>query len=145
MKSIEIHLPESEVEFLESFVKTGTKKACELRRAHILLLANFGEKDLRIAQALSTHRQTVWRVKKRYLEVGLEGTLKDKPRPGYPLKYTPKHETEIAALACTEPPKGCKKWTLVLLEEELKKQPGFETISKESIRLILKKTQQNHG
>jgi transposase len=93
----------------------------------------------RIAEALSTHRQTVWRIKKRYVEEGLESALKDKPRPGQPKKYKIKHETEIAALACTIPPEGRKKWTLELLQEELRTREGFENINRESIRLILKK------
>jgi len=145
MKKIDIHLTESEVEFLTNFVKTGEKKAREVLRAHVLLLANSGEKGSRISKALSTHRQTVWRIKKRYQKEGMEAALKDKPRPGQPIKYTIKHETEIAALACTDPPIGRKQWTLVLLEEELKKRQGFKMINRESIRLILKKTQQNHG
>ena len=108
-------------------------------RANVLLAANRGEKDTRIAALLQTHRQTVWRIKKAYIEEGLESALKDKPRPGQPKKYVIKHETEIAALACTSPPAGRKKWTLQLLQEELRTKKGFETINRESIRLILKK------
>ena len=47
--------------------------------------------------------------------------------------------------ACTTPPAGRKKWTLVLLTEELKKKEGFETINKESIRLVLKKAKLSLG
>jgi transposase len=43
-------------------------------------VANKGEKDTRIAEILSTHRQTVWRIKRRYIEEGLESALKVKPR-----------------------------------------------------------------
>jgi transposase len=35
--------------------------------------------------------------------------------------------------------KAEKKWTLELLQEELRTKEGFETINHESIRLILKK------
>jgi transposase len=145
MKSLEIQLKEPEIKFLKEFIKRGNKNAREVLRANILLVTNKGEKDTRIAEILSTHRQTVWRIKKRYLEEGLESTLKDKPRPGQPKKYGIKHETEIAALACTDPPEGRKRWSLVLLEEELKKRKDFETINRESIRLILKKAKQNLG
>jgi transposase len=139
MKSLEIQLKEDEVKFLKAFIKKGNKKAREILRANILLVANKGEKDTRIAEILSTHRQTVWRIKKRYIEEGLKSALKDKPRSGQPKKYEIKHETEIAAIACTAPPEGRKKWTLELLQEELRTREGFETINRESIRLILKK------
>lgn len=139
MKSLEIQLKEDEVKFLNEFIKKGTKKAREILHANILLVANKGEKDTRIAEILFTHRQTVWRIKKRYTEEGLESALKEKPRPGQPIKYEIKHETEIAALACTAPPEGRKKWTLELLQEELRTREGFGTINRESIRLILKK------
>jgi len=145
MKSLEIKLKEDEVKFLNEFIKKGNKKAREILRANILLAANKGEKDARIAEILSTYRQTVWRIKKTYTEEGLESALKDRPRPGQPKKYEIKHETEIAALACTAPPEGRKKWTLELLQGELRTREGFETVNRESIRLILKKTTQNHG
>jgi len=145
MKSLELHLKGDEVKFLNEFTKKGNRKAREILRANILLVASKGEKDTRIAEILSTHRQTVWRIKKRYIEEGLESALKDKSRSGQPKKYEIKHETEIAALACTAPPEGRKKWTLELLQEELRTKEGFKTITRESIRLILKKTTQNHG
>jgi putative transposase len=65
--------------------------------------------------------------------------LVDKPRSGQPVKYSQKHVAEIIALACARPPEGRKRWSLALLCEELRKKEGFETINKETIRLILKK------
>jgi transposase len=55
------------------------------------------------------------------------------------------YEAEIIAQACTESPDGRKKWTLALLTEEMRKKDGFETINKESIRLILKKAKLSLG
>jgi len=43
-----------------------------------------------------------------------------------------KHKTKTAALACTAPPEGRKKWTLDILQEELRTKEGFETINRES-------------
>ena len=71
--------------------------------------------------------------------------MKEKPRPGQPPKYTARHEAEIVALACSDSPAGTKRWSLSLLVEELQKSDDFESISRESVRLILKKTRQNHG
>ena len=79
------------------------------------------------------------------MKKGIEFALKDKPRPGQPKKYTEKHEAEIIALACMKAPEGFERWSLELMTSELKKKKGFETINRESIRLVLKKAKQNHG
>ncbi|KXA96457.1 transposase, partial [candidate division MSBL1 archaeon SCGC-AAA259J03] len=73
--TIEIELKEEERAFLEEFVKKGTKKARAIRRASILLLAdkNYRVKD--ISEIVGVHERTVWRIKKRYLEEGLESAL----------------------------------------------------------------------
>lgn len=140
-----INLEEKEVQYLKDFVKKGQKDARELTRARILLLANKDKMDTEIVELLDVGRNTVGRIKKRYLEEGLQSALEDKPRTGQPIKYSEKHAAEIIAQACTTPPEGRKKWTLVLLTEEMKKKEGFETINKESIRLILKKAKPNLG
>lgn len=145
MTSSRVQLKENEIKLLKEQIKKGERKAREVYRANILLLANKCEKDKKIAETLSIHRHTVWRIKKRYKEEGIESALKDKPRSGQPKKYKIKQEAEIAAVACTDPPGGRKRWTLELLQEELRKKEGFETINRESIRLILKKTTQSHG
>ena len=140
-----ITLEEHEVKFLRDFVKKGRKSARELTRARILLLSNQRRNDTEIAETLDVGRNTVWRIKKKYLKEGLQSALAEKPRSGQPKKYTEKHEAEIIAQACTESPDGCKRWTLTLLTEEMKKKEGFERINKESIRLILKKAKLSLG
>ena len=142
---VKIKLKDHEEQYLQDFVKKGQKNARELIRARILLLANKNKKNLEIAEILSIGRNTVGRTKKKYLKEGLQRALQDKPRTGQPLKYTEKHVAEIIAQACTTPPAGRKKWTIVLLNEELKKKEGFETINKESIRLVLKKAKLSLG
>jgi transposase len=134
-----IKLEEDEVKFLRDFVKKGQKSARKLTRARILLLANQQKGDTEIAETLDVGRNTVWRTKKKYCEEGLQSALAEKPRSGQPKKYLEKHEAEVIAQACTESPDGRKRWTLELLTEEMRKKDGFETINKESIRLILKK------
>ena len=136
---VEIRLEEEEVKFLKDFVKNGRKSAREITRARILLLANQQRDDTDISETLDVGRNTVWRIKKKYRKEGLKSALAEKPRSGQPKKYTEKHEAEIIAQACTESPVGCKKWTLTLLTEEMRKKEGFESVNKESIRLILKK------
>jgi transposase len=140
-----IELEESEEKLLKNFVKKGQKSARGLTRARILLLANQQKGDTEIAEILGVGRNTIWRIKRRYREEGLESALKDKPRSGQPKKYTERHEAEIIAQACTKSPDGRKRWSLTLLTEEMRKKEGFETINRESIRLILKKAKQNRG
>jgi transposase len=142
---VQIKLEEDEIKYLRNFVKNGQKDARELTRARILLLANKNRKDAEIVEILDVGRNTVGRIKKRYLDEGLQSALEDKPRTGQPIKYTEKHAMEIIALACTSPPDGRKKWTLRLLTEELRKREEFKTINKESIRLVLKKAKLSLG
>jgi transposase len=140
-----IELTGEEIGYLEEFIKKGRKSARALTRAHILLLTHKGKKEETIADMLNICRATVSNVKKRYREEGLQSALKERPRSGQPKKYSKRHEVEIIAQACTKPPEGSKRWSLTLLAEELRKKEGFETINRESIRLILKKAKQNLG
>jgi putative transposase len=133
------------IEFRSAFVKKGRKSARELTRAHVLLLVNMGRTEMEIKDMMIISRATVSNIKKRYREEGLQSALTEKPRPGQPKKYTERHEAEIIAQACTKSPDGRKRWSLTLLTEEMKKKEGFETINRESIRLILKKAKQSRG
>lgn len=142
---LKIKLKKEERNFLLQFIKKGTKKARAIARANVLLLADIGYNNEEISKATNVHRQTIWRIKKRYLDEGLNSALEEKPRSGQPKKYDEKHEAEIIATACTSPPKGRKRWTIRLLTEHIKKKKGFETINRETIRLVLKKTKRNHG
>jgi len=138
-----IRLTEKEVEY--AFVKKGRKSARELTRAHVLLLVRGGRTEMEIKDTLGISRATVSNIKRRYREEGLQSALRDKTRPGQPKKYTERHEAEIIAQACTKSPDGSKRWSLTLLTEEMRKKEGFETLNRESIRLILKKSEQNLG
>lgn len=139
MKTKKFELKEEDRIYLKEFTKKGNVKAREISRARALLLLDKGKKHFEIAEILDINPKTVGRFKKRYMEEGLESVLHDKPRPGQPKKYTDKQEAKIIALVCTDPPEGMKRWTLRRMTEHLKSQEGFETINRESIRLILKK------
>jgi len=136
---IDISLTEEDREFLEQFVKKGTKKARSIARARILLFADEGYRHDEISKMTNIHRQGIWRIKKRYLEEGVNSAINEKPRSGQPKKYTEQEEIEIIATACTSPPKGQKRWSVRLLTDKMKRRKGFETINRETVRLILKK------
>ncbi len=140
-----INLIEKEEEYLHDFLKKGRKSARELTRAHILLFTHEGKTEMEIKNTLRISRATVSNTKKRYREEGLQNALTEKPRSGQPKKYTNKQEAEIIAIACTNPPKGRKRWTIRLLTKRMKRRNGFETINRETVRLILKKAKLNLG
>ena len=128
-------LPENDKKALKKFVK----KSKEVLRANILLLLDKDFKNVEIAEILDIDPNTVRNIEKRYLEGGYGYALYDKPRSGQPKKYGIEEETVIAALACTDPPEGHKRWTIRLLAETLRDEKGFESITHQSVRIILKK------
>ena len=136
-----LKLKSKEVTFLKQFTKKGQKSARALRRANVLLFLDKGEIGDFIADKFDISRDTVYNIKRRYLDEGLNVALYEKQRPGQPVKYDKKKKTEIIAKACTTPPKGRKRWTIRLLAKEMKTQKGFGTINRETIRLTLKKIQ----
>ena len=145
MENLKIKLKKEESEFLETYLKKGTRKVRAIARANVLLLADEGWETDTISKMVKVHRQRIWRIKKRFLEEGLTSALEEKPRSGQPTKYTKKHEAEIIAQACTSAPKGRKRWTVRLLTKELKKKNSLSRINRESVRLILKKVKLSLG
>jgi putative transposase len=145
MQRIEINLKSKEQKFLRSFLKTGRRSKREYDRANILLALHKGKSDSEIAEFLEVERTTIWRLRKKYLEQGIDLALAEEARTGQPKKYEVRQEAEVAALACSDPPKGRIRWTLGLLTKRLRLQSGFATVNRESIRLILKKTNVSLG
>ena len=140
-----VSLTPEEHEFLQIFVRTGTKKARAIRRARVLLLLDEDHSNEEISRMTDVHRQSIWRTKKRFLEEGLDSALNERARPGQPRKYLGRQEAEIIAMACTAPPKGRERWTIRLLTERMRRRKGFETLNRETVRLVLKKAKHDLG
>jgi putative transposase len=145
MKREQVKLSRSELAFLRSFKGSAKRSQREYDRANILLLLHKQKKDTEIVDFLEVERTTVWRTRMRYLQDGVEKSLQEKERSGQPSKYGPKQEAEIIALACSGPPAGRARWTLELLTEKVSVYKGLESINRETIRLILKKTNVSLG
>jgi len=141
MKVSNFKLEDGEVLFLGDFVK----KSKEVLRAIILLFLNKGMTNIAIANLLDISPNTVSRIKNKYLKGDVNVALHDKPRPGQPRKYGGREEAEIIALACSNPPEGRKYWSIRLITETLKGKEGFETLNRETVRLILKKVKLSLG
>jgi transposase len=146
MNRISIKLTNKEVEFLKEKKDKERLSKRVRNRIDILLLSHQGKKLKEIAEFLQISPDTVWRTKKKYIKGGLEYALLEKPRPGQPKKYDIRQETEIIAIACSNPPQGRERWTLELLTEKIRKTiKGCQTINRETIRLMLKKTNLSLG
>ncbi len=140
MKKIKIDLASHEVSFLRNF-KQKNLSSRELNRANILLLCHRGKQEKDIADFLDVDLTTIWRIKKKYAEKGLKEALEERPRSGQPRRYSQRHQTELTALACSDPPEGRERWTLELLTRQMRDgTDGCGTVSKETVRLLLKKT-----
>jgi len=136
-----VGLTEEERTSLLDLIKSGEHSARKLNRARILLLANEGETDEKIAQVLHTSVPTVQRTRQRFVEGNLEGALNERPRLGSLLlkKLNEKGEAVLETLARSEPPEGRKRWTLQLLADRLVILKVVGSISRETVRLELKK------
>ena len=107
-----VNLADDERAQLLALTKRGKVSARRLSRAHILLQADTGLSDDAIAQALHLGTATVERIRKRFVEEGLEAALCERPRPGGQRKLDGTQEAFLIALACSAPPEGRTCWTM---------------------------------
>jgi transposase len=130
---------------LRSLVRKGKTSARRITRARILLLADEDRPDDEVAAVLHTSRSTVERVRRRFVEHGLEAALSEWPRPGAAPKLDERGQATLIALACSNPPEGRTSWTMQLLADELIVRRVVPSISDEAVRRTLKKTGSSHG
>jgi transposase len=135
-----VDLTKEERTQLLDFIKSGKRSARKLNRARILLLADEGKSDGEIAEALHTGTATVQRTRQRFVEGNLEGALNERPRLGGQKKLAEKGEAILETLAQSKPPEGRKRWTLQLLAERLVQLKVIDSISYETVRQELKKS-----
>ena len=91
-----------------------------------------------VTDFLEITSRTVFNIEHNYESGGLEKALYDDPRPGSPVRLDARLKSYIVASVCSDPPEGFDRWTLELLQGEILRSELVETISLESIRLILK-------
>ena len=125
---------------LQHLVRTGKGSARVIIRARILLKTDEGWSAPRVAQALDVAEGTVFRIKRRFAEEGLEGVLNDRPQAHRYRKLDERGEAHLIALACSEPPAGHEHWTLRLLAGKVVELGLTPSLSHETVRLHLKKT-----
>src|ERR1044071_2608846 len=143
-KKYVVELTAEERQTLEQMLQRGKSSARKLTRARILLQADEGLPDEEIATALEVGIATVERTRQRFVERNLEA-LNDLPRPGGQCKLSGKQEAHLIAVACTPAPTGQARWTLQLLAEKVVALGFAESIARETVRQVLKKTRSSLG
>lgn len=146
-----IKLTKSEVEELRGIIDKGYHRSQTYRAAYILLNCDEGEysekvTNEQISKVLKVGMRTIDRVKKKFIEEGLESTLERRPSQRvYEKKADGDFEAKLVTLCCSEPPKGFAKWSLRLLADKMVELKYVESISHVTVRSVLKKTSLSLG
>lgn len=145
-KRYRVTLTRQEREQLEGQLRRGRVLVSAQRHARILLKADEGPQgpaltDVEVAEAVECGRATVERVRKRFVEEGLEAALRPRPTTRtYVRKLDGRAEAHLIALTCGDPPEGHARWSLRLLADRVVALGLVEEVSHETIRRTLKKT-----
>lgn len=136
---------------LERLIAAGIAPARQLTHARILLKADQGPEgpswiDDRIAEAVEVSQPTVSRVRKQFIEEGLEAALNRRaPTREYLRKLDGEQEARLVALACSTPPEGRARWSLRLLADKLVELKVVEEVSYQTVGRTLKQTSSSPG
>lgn len=146
-----IKLTKGEVEELHSIINKGSHTSQTFRVAYILLNCDEGKfsskvTNEQISKVLKVGMRTIDRVKKRFVEEGLEAVLERRPTSRvYDRKLDGDVEAKLVTLCCSDPPKGYAKWSLRLLADRMVELKYVESISHVTVRSVLKKTNLSLG
>lgn len=139
-KKFIVSLSDNERYQLQSYVNTGTHPARSIKRARMLLLADMGISDPRVAEQVGACKATVFNIRRRYCREGLDAVLVEKPRSGAPRRFSGRDEAHLTTLACSKPPAGHQRWTVRLLADRFVFLGLVDEISKSTVQEWLKKT-----
>ena len=142
-----VTLDKQERDMLQELATRGKHRSQKVLNALILLdcdQGRFQERKLtnqQIAEALPVSMKKIDRLKKRFVEGGIEAALdKQKARRTYLRKADGDFEAHLIALSCAKPPQGHARWSLRLLADRLVELCYIDAISHETVRKVLKKT-----
>jgi len=152
MKKYIVTLTEEERNFLTELTSKGRHRSQKVLNALILLACDRGEhQNLRstnteISKVLNTSMRKIDRVKKRFVSHGLEVALNGKKSDRvYEKKADGDFEAHLVALSCSKPPEGFSRWSLRLLADRAVELNYIDSISHETVRRVLKKTNLSPG
>ena len=150
-KKYRVRLSSEEQRELKGLVFRGRAAAYKQTQARILLLSDESQEcgamnDEEIARALRVGNATVERVRRRCVEEGVEAALGRRQQVNRrQKKLDGRGEAHLMALACSQPPEGRAGWTLQLLADRLVQWEIVDSISTETVRQTLKKTNSSLG
>lgn len=145
-KKYAVVLADPQRQQLQELIAAGTAPARKLAHARVLLKADQGPGgpawvDEAIAAAVEVSQPTVSRIRKQFVEQGLEAALARRaPRRVYERKLDGAQEARLVAVACSAPPVGQKRWSLRLLADRLVELEITDEVSYQTVRRVLKKT-----
>ena len=152
MKKYIVTLTEEERKFLTGIISKGKHRSQKILNALTLLACDEGEhqqsrsKNEEIARVLNTSMRKIDRVKKRFVLDGLDVALHGrKGSRVYAKKADGDFEAHLVALSCSDPPEGFARWTLRLLADKVVELQYIDSVSHETIRRVLKKTNSSLG
>jgi len=132
---------------LKKLTSTGKAAAHRITRARILMLADEGPegpawKDEQVAEAVDVTVQAVEKIRKRFVNEGLEAAVnrKKQAHPSRARLLDGSKEAKLVALCCSAPPEGRSRWTLQLLADQMVALEIVDSISRETVRQTLQKT-----
>ena len=137
-----VRLDEQKRKQLQKIVSQGKDSARKITRCRILLLADesSGKTDEEISGSLGVCLATIFNIRRRFCQEGLERAITEGARSGQPPRFDGKALAKITAIACSAPPQGHARWSLRLLADRVVDLKIVEDISHQSVGNILKKT-----
>lgn len=142
-----VTLTQQERQRLEAITTRGRHSSQKMLNSLLLLSCDEGRYQKRrmtnqaIADVLPVSMKKIDRVKRRFVEQGLEGALdKRKAERSHTRKADGDFEAHLVALSCSKPPPGHARWSLRLLADRMVALNYVDAISHETVRRVLKKT-----
>lgn len=141
-----IELTAEQRSHLEEVISKGNAAARKIQHAQVLLKIDSGKEgprwsDGQIQEAFGVSAATVWRMRRRFLEQGMDDALNRRPQPERPQKrkVTGEQEAQLIKLACSQAPTGHSQWSIRLLRKQVVDLEIVEAVGRETIRLTLKR------
>jgi transposase len=150
-KKYRVELTSDQRQMVEALIRMGTAPAQTQTHARILLKADTSPdgpscNDAAIAEACEVSIPTVERVRRAFVLKGLDAALQRKRWTGSSRrKLDGVGEAQLVAVTCGDPPEGYERWTLALLADKLIQLKIVDTITPETVRRVLKKTNSSPG
>ena len=150
MIKYKVTLTSEEREELNTLVSKGSHKSQKVLNALILLNCDENESNKvsneQLSSILKVSMRKIDRVKARFVDEGLKVALEGLPREReYIRKVDGDLEARLVALSCSEAPAGFARWSLRLLADKAVELQYVESLSHETVRRVLKKTNLSRG